>query len=157
MTILAQPQRTYIVHDIRISSPRKQKRMKQDTRRCKFTWNGDIEIAEGQRIYQFPLLCSPAPSPRSQRWCSCIAWRLEARDTFNSCPQFVSWTIIKVVEQQLFSWNSDGGEDFPVSKLLVLILSFIGKLSKKPWKIKVNKKSLEFKTSSRENISMRIT
>ena len=70
---------------------------------------------------------------------------------------FMSWIIINVVEQQLFSWDNDGGEDFPVSKLLVLILSFIGKLSKKPWKIKVNKKSLEFKTSSRENISMRIT
>ena len=49
---------------------------------------------------------------------------------------FMSWIIINVVEQQLFSWNSDGGEDFPVSKLLVLKLSFIGKLSKKPWKSK---------------------
>ena len=70
---------------------------------------------------------------------------------------FMSWIIINVVEQQLFSWDNDGGEDFPVSKLLVLILSFIGKLSKKPCPGKVNKKSLEFKTSSRENISMRIT
>ena len=35
---------------------------------------------------------------------------------------FMSWIIINVVEQQLFSWDNDGGEDFPVSKLLVLIL-----------------------------------
>ena len=47
---------------------------------------------------------------------------------------FMSWIIINVVEQQLFSWDNDGGEDFPVSKLLVLILSFIGKLSKSPGK-----------------------
>ena len=45
------------------------------------------------------------------------------------------------VEQQLLSWDSDKGEDFPVSNLLVLLLSLIGKLSKNPGK--VNKKSLE--------------